>query len=658
MINGGRTSHKVENALKREAEPHPRNPDGQVSVAVGKELRDRRPGEHKEDSVAWLLKRPIGRPSHEVRRYYASFSFRAGSWTMPRRVVAKVEWHPGELYPRLGFIVTNMTRPAERAVTFYNQRGTAEQWIKEGKNAVAWTRLSCRRFAANAVRLQLHALAYNLANFLRTLRFAEQLHRSCRGCRTRGSLSMAGTLEPLCASSLFLMSSSLFATAAVRTAESVNTQRPPCWSRRAHSDIVIGRLEYCQKQSPNRNCQPVRINLKGDNRMPDFTNDPIVSRTNLAKPEFSGGVYGESTIFNGVRGVSYAPGHGAVVGVSENHTPQAGPGVLGQSDGTGVWGVSTNWMGVYGNTQSTTGGAGVMGEATGPGAGVVGKSKDGAGVWGTSENFEAIHAETNSPVTAAVAAYNLNSNGTGAAIFAEHKGKGEAIHAETNSPLTAAVAAYNLNPNGTGAAVFAEHKGKGEAIHAETNSPGTAAVAAYNLNPNGTGAAVFGKKVGNIGFAGFFDGDVYVTGTLTMDQDVVLRNGDCAEEFTVAEGEQALPGTVMVMDDDGFAVCCTTPYDGRAIGVVSGAGDFRPALLLDRQGGSARRPIALMGKVFCRVDADRGAIRPGDLLTTSSTPGHAMRARDPTRAFGATIGKALAALDVGCGMIPILAILQ
>jgi Transposase DDE domain group 1 len=80
-----------------------------------------------QESIAWLLKRPIGRPPHEVRRYYASFSYRAGSWTMPRRVVAKVEWHPAELYPRVGFIVTNMARPVERVVTFYNQRGTAEQ---------------------------------------------------------------------------------------------------------------------------------------------------------------------------------------------------------------------------------------------------------------------------------------------------------------------------------------------------------------------------------------------------------------------------------------------------------------------------------------------------------------------------------------------------
>jgi hypothetical protein len=122
-----------------------------------------------QGEIGHLLKRPVGRPPHEVRRYYASFSYQAQSWKKPRRVVAKVEWHPGELYPRVGFIVTNLARPAERVVAFYNQRGTAEQWIKEGKGAIKWTRLSCRSFAANAVRLQLHALAYNLGNFMRTL---------------------------------------------------------------------------------------------------------------------------------------------------------------------------------------------------------------------------------------------------------------------------------------------------------------------------------------------------------------------------------------------------------------------------------------------------------------------------------------------------------
>jgi len=128
-----------------------------------------RPNRILQERIGYLLKRPVGRPPNEVRRFHANFTYQAGSWNKPRRVIAKVEWHPGELYPRVGFIVTNLARPAERVVAFYNQRGTAEQWIKEGKGAIKWTRLSCRTFAANAVRLQLHVLAYNLGNFMRTL---------------------------------------------------------------------------------------------------------------------------------------------------------------------------------------------------------------------------------------------------------------------------------------------------------------------------------------------------------------------------------------------------------------------------------------------------------------------------------------------------------
>ena len=117
-----------------------------------------------QECIAHLLTRPVGRPPNHVRRYYTGFSYQAGSWDRKRRVVAKVEWHPGELYPRVGFIVTNLSRPAERVVAFYNHRGTAEQYIKEGKYAIKWTRLSCSKFRNNEVRLQLHALAYNLGN--------------------------------------------------------------------------------------------------------------------------------------------------------------------------------------------------------------------------------------------------------------------------------------------------------------------------------------------------------------------------------------------------------------------------------------------------------------------------------------------------------------
>jgi hypothetical protein len=128
-----------------------------------------------QERIGHLLTRPVGRPPHYVRRYFAGFRYQAKSWTKSRRVIAKVEWHPGELYPRVGFIVTNMSGSAEAVVAFYNKRGTCEQWIKEGKNTVKWTRLSCRTFEANAVRLQLHALAYNLGNFLRTLATPEPI---------------------------------------------------------------------------------------------------------------------------------------------------------------------------------------------------------------------------------------------------------------------------------------------------------------------------------------------------------------------------------------------------------------------------------------------------------------------------------------------------
>ena len=122
-----------------------------------------------QNEIAHLLRRPVGRPPHYVQRLYSTFRYQAGSWSVARRVVAKVEWHPGELFPRVGFIVTNLTLRPKNVVAFYNQRGTAEQHIKEGKGAIKWTRLSCRTFAANAVRLQLHALAYNLGSFLRSL---------------------------------------------------------------------------------------------------------------------------------------------------------------------------------------------------------------------------------------------------------------------------------------------------------------------------------------------------------------------------------------------------------------------------------------------------------------------------------------------------------
>ena len=133
-----------------------------------------------------LLTRPVGRPPRKPIILYGDFMYRAASWDKFRRVVAKVEWHQGELFPRVGFIVTNMSARAKGVVHFYNKRGTTEQWIKEGKYALNWTRLSCKNFVSNQVRLALFVLAYNLGNFLRRLALPREIkHWSLRTLLTK-----------------------------------------------------------------------------------------------------------------------------------------------------------------------------------------------------------------------------------------------------------------------------------------------------------------------------------------------------------------------------------------------------------------------------------------------------------------------------------------
>jgi len=122
-----------------------------------------------ERDIAELLTRPVGRPSHKPVVCYKGFLYQAAGWKTARRVVAKVEFHAGELFPRVGFIVTNLEADSRAVVRFYNRRGTAEQWIREGKQAVKMTRLSCHRFRSNEVRLWLSVIAYNLGNLWRRL---------------------------------------------------------------------------------------------------------------------------------------------------------------------------------------------------------------------------------------------------------------------------------------------------------------------------------------------------------------------------------------------------------------------------------------------------------------------------------------------------------
>ena len=171
------------------------------------------------------------------------------------------------------------------------------------------------------------------------------------------------------------------------------------------------------------------------------------------------------------------------------------------------------------------------------------------------------------------------------------------------------------------------------------------------LGTSVTGIGVHGKG-GKL--AGFFEGDVEITG------DIQLPNADCAEDFDIAPFEPVEPGSVMVLgSDEGALYVSQQPYDKRVAGVVSGAGKYKPGIVLDKRNSlDDRRPIALLGKVYCKVDACYGQIEVGDLLTTSATPGHAMKAADPSRAFGAVIGKSLRRFSEGQGLIPILIALQ
>ncbi len=141
--------------------------------------------------------------------------------------------------------------------------------------------------------------------------------------------------------------------------------------------------------------------------------------------------------------------------------------------------------------------------------------------------------------------------------------------------------------------------------------------------------------------------------------DIILANADCAEDFDIIESAEIDPGTVMVIEQKGKLQQSNIAYDKRVVGVVSGALNYKPGLVLDkRQATPFRKSISLMGKVYCKADAQYGSIDVGDLLTTSNTPGHAMKATDPMKAFGSVIGKALGSLNKELGLIPILVTLQ
>jgi hypothetical protein len=202
----------------------------------------------------------------------------------------------------------------------------------------------------------------------------------------------------------------------------------------------------------------------------------------------------------------------------------------------------------------------------------------------------------------------------------------------------------------------------GNGVFGLSTVPNASGVFGANNN-GGNGVAGVGNGTGVYGkgdkFAGYFAGNVHVTGTVTVDGDVLLSGADFAEDFDLTLGDPCGPGTVVTIHESGAVGPCTAPYDNRVVGVIAGAESFRPGILMDRRPGAPDRgPVAVMGKVFCKADASYGPIAAGDLLTTSPTTGHAMRVAEPGHAFGAVIGKALECLPSGHGLIPIVVALQ
>ncbi|HYJ67315.1 MAG TPA: hypothetical protein VEX15_06590 [Nocardioidaceae bacterium] len=292
--------------------------------------------------------------------------------------------------------------------------------------------------------------------------------------------------------------------------------------------------------------------------------------------------------------------------------------------------------------------------------------------------MEPIHCQSSDPNVAAVVAEHLQGLGGPAAIIANSEGRG-VIGASIEGQgiwgqSVKSTGVVGISTDGHG--VQAESTTGTASIGKSDSGIGVHGVAASNsgvLGTSGSGIGVHGATdTGEAairgdhhadGFAGVFNGqalvtkDLHVGGNIHLKGDVQLEGADVAEQFeieSVDDLDGVDPGCVMVLMGDDRVRVCDRSYDRRVAGVLSGAGGYRPGLVLDRRSSEGRLPLALVGKAWCKVDADPSPVTVGDLLTTSSTPGHAMRADDPSRAFGAVLGKALADVPAGRSLIPVL----
>ena len=380
-------------------------------------------------------------------------------------------------------------------------------------------------------------------------------------------------------------------------------------------------------------------------------------------PEESG-VMGEASQAAGVHGLSHAPHRAGVFGGNDNATNEAGVGVHGKSAATGVFGESTTWHGVFGLSQSTTGGHGVSGDG-GVGVSGIGRTWIGvygethgaengpAGVWGEGLNGgSGVKGIARAVGAAGVAGFHIAEEGDGGPGVLGESRRGRGVQGQGQVGVSgignAWIGVYGEThavPEVGAAGVWGDGLSTGDGVKGVARGAGKAAVCGFQLGDNGPG--VFGQ--GNP--AGFFKGKVFVDGNVEVTGDLLLAGADYAEDLTAVDPAM-LPGTVVVVGEDGRVRPCSDEYDTAVAGVVSGAGGVRPAVVLDRHDEGV--PVALVGKVWCFADAAMAPIRPGDLLTTSATPGHARQVSERERAFGAVIGKALSSLAEGRGLVHVL----
>ena len=326
------------------------------------------------------------------------------------------------------------------------------------------------------------------------------------------------------------------------------------------------------------------------------------------------------------------------VNETSNSSSSAAVNATNTAGGPAMWATSAHGRGVVAVSED---GVPLWGE-TKNGRAVVGAvDSDGTGVWGETQTGRAVVGVVDAGAGTGV--WGETTNGTG--VIGKDNAGGDGVVGEGRRGVVGRSPTYQgvYGWSDQNAGVVAES----QRFHA-----------LYGVSHGQNNAGVFAYNDGG-GWAASFQGRVHVEGDLTVSGDVVLTNADCAEDFTVVDPGSADPGTVMVLTDDGALAASGSAYDSRVAGVVSGAGTYRPGIVLDRASpGTTRRPVALIGKVWCKVDATEEPLAVGDLLTTSHTVGHAMKATDAQRAFGAIIGKALAPLASGRGLVPILVALQ